>query len=71
MIANPATDWLGAQFEQTVKRYRGRFRNAPGYRQWTGPAEILPMIELRSVMDAGSPMRVFRYDYDDPDRLLL
>jgi hypothetical protein len=71
MTANPATDWLDAQFEQIVKRYRGRFRRAPGYRQWTGPAEIQPMIELKSVTDAGSPMRVFRYDYDDPDGRLL
>jgi hypothetical protein len=71
MTANPATDWLEDQFEQIVKRYRGSFRQAPDHRKWTGPAEIRPMIEFLSVMDAGRPMHVTSRDYDDSDRLLL
>jgi hypothetical protein len=48
--------------------------------QWTiqvfdakapGPAVIKPMIQLRSIMDAGTPMRVTLADYADPERWWL
>jgi hypothetical protein len=71
MITNPATDWLDAQFEQLTEGHAGRYRYAPGHQKWRGPAEIRPMIELLSVMDAGQPMRIIPRDYDDPARLLL
>ena len=71
MTANPAIDWLDAQFEQLTEGRTGRFRCAPGHRKWRGPDQIRPMIEFLSVMDAGRPMRVTARDYDDPGRLLL
>jgi hypothetical protein len=71
MTVNPAIDWLDAQFEQLAERHAGAFRFAPAYRKWRGPAEIRPMIEFLSVMDAGPSMRIIPRDYDDPDRLLL
>jgi hypothetical protein len=36
-----------------------------------GPAVIKPMIQLRSIMDAGTPMTVTAADYADPERWWL
>ncbi len=36
-----------------------------------GPAVIRPMIQLRSIMDAGTPMTVTASDYADPERWWL
>jgi hypothetical protein len=68
MTANPALDWLQAQFEQIAQRHDGDFHSAPGHRKWHGPADVRPMIEFLSVMDAGPSMRVIPRDYDDPGR---
>jgi hypothetical protein len=68
MTASPAPDWLDARFEQVAQRHAGDFRYAPGHRKWHGPSHVRPMIELLSVMDAGTSMRVIPADYDDPDR---
>ena len=68
MTTNPAIDWLQAQFEHVVQRHDGDFRRAPGHRKWHGPADVRPMIELLSVMDAGPSMRVIPRDCDDPGR---
>jgi hypothetical protein len=68
MTANPAIDWLNAQFEQAIQRHAGDFRHAPGHRKWHGPTDVRPMIEFLSVMDAGPSMRVIPGDYDDPGR---
>jgi hypothetical protein len=67
MTANPAIDWLDAQFEQVARRHAGDFRHAPGHRKWRGPSDVRPMIELLSVMDAGQSMRIIPPDYDDPE----
>jgi hypothetical protein len=67
MTANPAIDWLDAQFEQITERHAGDFRHAPGHRKWRGPSHIRPMIELLSVMDAGKSMRIIPPDYDAPE----
>jgi hypothetical protein len=64
-----AVDWLDARFEEITRRYAGDFRYAAGHRKkWHGPEHVRPMIELRSVMDAGASMRVIPSDYDDPGR---
>ena len=55
MTANPATDWLDAQFEQLTHGRKGRYRYAPGHPKWHGPDQIRPMIELLTVMDAWPP----------------
>jgi hypothetical protein len=68
MTANPAIDWLQAQFEHLVQHHKGDFRYAPNKRNWRGPADVRPMIEALSVMDAGPSMRVIPRDYDDPGR---
>ena len=68
MTTNPAAEWLDAQFEHVVHRHAGDFRFAPGHRNWRGPSDVRPMIELLSVMDAGPSMRVIPGDYDDPGR---
>jgi hypothetical protein len=36
-----------------------------------GPAVIKPMIQLRWIMDAGTPMTVTAADYADPERWWL
>ena len=36
-----------------------------------GPAVIKPMIQLRSIMDPGTPMTVTAADYADPERWWL
>ena len=71
MTANPAIDWLDAQFHRHTHGRTSRYRYAPGHPKWHGPDQIRPMIELLSVMDAGRPMRIIPRDYDDPGRLLL
>ena len=68
MTTNPAIDWLQAHFEQIAQRHDGDFHRAPGHRKWRGPADVRPMIEALSVMDAGPSMRVTPRDYDDPGR---
>ena len=71
MNSPAATEWLEASFEQVADRHAGEFRYAPANRKWRGPAEIRPMIEFLSVLDAGPSMRVFPRDYDDPGGRLL
>ena len=71
MTAAPALEWLGTQFEHVIQRHVDDFRYAPGHRKWHGPEHVRPMIELLSVMDAGTPMRTVPADYHDPERWWL
>jgi hypothetical protein len=38
---------------------------------WSRPVHVYPMIKLKSLMDAGEPMRVTAADYGDPLRRWL
>lgn len=71
MTASPAVNWLDARFEQITERHAGDFRYAPAHRKWHGPDQVRPMIELLSVMDAGTCMRIIPGDYDDPQGIWL
>jgi hypothetical protein len=70
MTSTP-TEWLQADFEKTIKRFRRDFGGtAPSNPKWRGPSYLRPMIQLRSVLDC-IPMRVRADDYDDPGRWWL
>ena len=65
MTANPAIGWLEDQFSDLWTTWELPGKNTPG------TAVIKPMIQLRSVMDPGTPMHVSAHDYDDPERWWL
>jgi hypothetical protein len=72
MTANPALDWLHADFEQGLQRYEQKLRRGALDRQWRGPSAIRPMIQLRPSVDHRcQPMRVTQADYHDPERWWL
>ena len=64
MTSTPALDWLDAEFAGH-SLIDVRDTGEPG------PAVIKPMIQLRSVMDGGTPMTVTSSDYADPERWWL
>jgi hypothetical protein len=65
MTSMPALDWLDDEFTGLWATGQFADKDAPG------PLAINPMIDLRSVMDAGAPMAVTQADYKDPDRWWL
>ena len=72
MTSTPALEWLEADFENTMKRFRRDFGGtAPSNPKWHGPSYLRPMIQLRSIMDGGMPMHVVPSDYGDPERWWL
>jgi hypothetical protein len=71
MTTTPALQWLDAEFSKITKRFARDFRAGPSSKSWHGPSYIRPMIQLRSVMDGGTAMRVCADDYGDPDRWWL
>jgi len=38
---------------------------------FAGPSVIQPIIQLKSLMDAGAPMQIRQADYSDPERWWL
>jgi hypothetical protein len=70
MTTHPALDWLQADFEQGLKRYRHKRAHGSGP-GWRGPVVIRPMIQLRSLLARCEPMRVTCADYHDPERWWL
>ena len=51
---SPALQWLSADFEQGLQRYKRKLRYGALDRHWQGPIAIRPMIQLRSPL---SPLR--------------
>ena len=72
MTTGLAAEWLEADFEKTMKRFRRDFGGtAPSNPKWHGPSYLRPMIQLRSLLDAGKAMRASSADYADPERWWL
>lgn len=71
MNGSPALEWLTADFEQGLQRYKRKLRYGALDRQWQGPIAIRPMIQLRSPLSRCASMRVTQADYHDPDRWWL
>jgi hypothetical protein len=72
MTTSPATEWLEADFDKTMKRFRRDFGGtAPSSPKWRGPSFLRPMIQFRSLLDGGKSMRVSPADYADPERWWL
>jgi hypothetical protein len=72
MTTSPAAQWLEADFDKTMRRFRRDFGGiAPASPKWHGPSYLRPMIQLRSLLDGGKSMRVSSSDYADPDRWWL
>jgi hypothetical protein len=65
MTTTFALEWLDGEFTDLWTTGQFADKDTPG------PLAISPMIELRSVMDAGEPMTTTQADYKDPDRWWL
>jgi hypothetical protein len=65
MTSTAALDWLDDAFTELWATGDYLATDTPG------PVSINPMIELRSVMDAGEPMTITQADYQDPGRWWL
>jgi hypothetical protein len=65
MTSTPALEWLEDQFTDLSTTWGFPDTKTPG------TAVIKPMIQLRSVMDAGKPMTVTSADYAGPQRWWL
>ena len=71
-MTSPATlHWLNTDFEQGLKRYQRKLRLGDRDRQWHGPSEVRPMIQLLPPPGRSEPMRITHADYHDPDRWWL
>jgi hypothetical protein len=72
VTTSPAAEWLEVDFDKTMKRFRRDFGGtAPNSSTWHGPSYLRPMIQLRSLLDGGTAMRVSAADYADPERWWL
>ena len=71
MNSPAALQWLTADFEQGLQRYKRKLRHGTLNRHWHGPIAIRPMIQLRPSLDRCAPMRVTHADYHDPERWWL
>lgn len=71
MNSSAAHQWLRADFEQGLQRYKRKLRHGALDRQWHGPIAIRPLIQLRPALDRCAPMRVTQADYHDPERWWL
>jgi hypothetical protein len=65
MTSPPVLDWLEDQFTGLWTTWGFLDKRTPG------TSVIKPMIQLRSIMDAGQPMTVTSADYADPERWWL
>ena len=48
MNSPAALEWLHADFEQGLQRYKRKLRHGALDREWRGPVAVRPMIQLRS-----------------------
>jgi hypothetical protein len=65
MTSTPAIEWLDDEFTNSWTTWSFLSTHV------SGPAVIKPMVQFRSVMDAGKPMTVTASDYADPQRWWL
>ena len=63
---NKAAAWLLSEYEATDPEYI-----IPGAYAYGRTVIVQPMFSLKSVMEAGTPMRVTELDYKDPHRWWL
>jgi hypothetical protein len=69
--ANPAIEWLNADFDEAQRCYKRWSRARTLDESWTGPSAIRPIIQLRTLLDGGKSMTVTQVDYKDPERRWL
>jgi hypothetical protein len=69
--ATSPSQWLIAEFDATWADEIDTGSYDPALDEWTHPVFVAPMIKLKSLMDAGEPMRVTQADYADSLRRWL